>query len=102
MPKHHRFHLISIAIGIEALLLHGETRPFDVSSSQSNQRVSSWQGGYFNLQANYRRSAVGKVIAVSGQSLRISSKSLPTIPAPVLVERKTSIARWPRGMLVRE
>jgi hypothetical protein len=31
--------LISIAIDFEALLLHGETRPFDVSSSQSNQRV---------------------------------------------------------------
>jgi hypothetical protein len=30
---------VSIAIGFEALLLHGETRPFDVSSSQSNQRV---------------------------------------------------------------
>ena len=28
-----------MAIGFDELLLHGETRPFDVSSSQSNQRV---------------------------------------------------------------
>jgi hypothetical protein len=31
--------LVSNAIGFDELLLHGETRPFDVSSSQSNQRV---------------------------------------------------------------
>ena len=31
--------VVSMAIGFEELLLHGETRPFDVSSSQSNQRV---------------------------------------------------------------
>jgi hypothetical protein len=39
--------LISIAIGFEALLLHGETRPFDVSSSQSNQRVFLRQKALF-------------------------------------------------------
>jgi hypothetical protein len=38
MPVAPYVRLISIAIGFEALLLHGETRPFDVSSSQSNQR----------------------------------------------------------------
>ncbi len=27
-----------MAIGFDELLPHGETRPFDVSSSQSNQR----------------------------------------------------------------
>jgi hypothetical protein len=47
MPKHLGFRLISIAIGFEALLLHGETRPFDVSSSQSNQRISSWLTSLF-------------------------------------------------------
>jgi hypothetical protein len=33
--------------GIEALLLHGETRPYDVSSSQSNQRVFLRQSPFF-------------------------------------------------------
>jgi hypothetical protein len=36
-----------MAIGFDELLLHGETRPFDVSSSQSNQRVFLRANGLF-------------------------------------------------------
>jgi hypothetical protein len=55
-----------MAIGFDELLLHGETRPFDVSSSQSNQRVFLRTRPFFGLQSNAKVCG-GKAVAVSGQ-----------------------------------
>ena len=84
--------LVSIAIGFEALLLHGETRPFDVSSSQSNQRVFLRGGAFFGLQPS------AQVLRWRRQSQSLardlgSPKSLPAMPAPKIFKRKTSVTQ---------
>jgi hypothetical protein len=60
---------------VKALLLHGETRPMDVSSSQSNQHIFSFGSRFcFGPGGGYRRDAVGRALAVSGQTWDISPK----------------------------
>ncbi|HEY4379239.1 MAG TPA: hypothetical protein VGN01_02770 [Acidobacteriaceae bacterium] len=93
--------LISIAIGFEALLLHGETHPFDVSSSQSNQRGflgGQWPG--LRPKVGCRSTAVEKAITVSGQRLRISPKSLPAMPVLDLVKYKISLPHLAPALLL--
>src|ERR1039458_4570044 len=79
-------------MGVDEWMLHGETRPFDVSSSQSNQRVFLRGGALFGLQP------IAQVLRWKRQSqslardLRICLKSLPAMPALVSIERKTILS----------
>ncbi len=73
---------------------------FDVSSSQSNQRVFLRVWGL--SWAQLHKFCGGKAIAVSGQRLRISPKSLPAMPALVSIERNPSVTQRTAGLLAKE
>jgi hypothetical protein len=76
--------------------------PFDVSSSQSNQRVFLRQKAFFGLQPLQKVCGEIGRITVSGQRLRISPKSLPAMPALELVECRISVTQCVPMMLTRQ
>ncbi len=84
--------LVSIAIGFEALLLHGETRPFDVSSSQSNQRDFMHEERPAMGRINCRGPRWERRIAVSGQAPNLLGE-LACDAALDSTKRKTSVAQ---------
>jgi hypothetical protein len=93
--------LVSNAIGFDELLLHGETRPFDVSSSQSNQRV------FLRTKALFRPTVECKGLRWEKRSqslarLRILLECLPAMPASIFFERTISVTHCVAYMLTRE
>jgi len=110
-PKRLENLVVSIAVAFEALLLHGETRPMThpqpehpahfLSSDPAQAHRDECRYGK-SLNAPMAQDAEElrwyRQIAVSGQTRmqRVSCRirvSLPAMPAPILIKRKTSVTQ---------
>jgi hypothetical protein len=77
--------------GSEALLLHGETRPLTCLPARATSASSS--GRFEFLEKLGRRAAVEKANRSLWPNPETYRKSLPAMPALVLIERKTSLSQ---------